>query len=251
MIQCVNWSEYLTEDVQKMFYEKESIVKSIEQTCAAFPEQYDCFDEYGNCIGYFRLRYGYFEVSCPDYGFNSVCVYQSKPNGYGYFTEEERAIELDNGISAIDYYYEEIVKSIDCTTINMTTEDEEDTEIYFIKHPEDTPIEEILQDLYYYQKSNMLQFEAMRIREKGPVLGFKDACMKIIKLHRLQRTKELPEANGADGISDENMEREIKFIKDSTEFMSKIDTVCWLFGKTTEDFVSIFRESCKKGWNSL
>ena len=64
-------------------------------TCAACPEQYDLFLNKQR-VGYFRLRHGYFYVSCPD-----VDVYDSYPKGDGLFEYDEREEELMNGINAV------------------------------------------------------------------------------------------------------------------------------------------------------
>lgn len=40
----------------------------LEQTCAACPEQYDAYARGLVQVGYLRLRWGSFTVSCPDYG---------------------------------------------------------------------------------------------------------------------------------------------------------------------------------------
>lgn len=49
--------------------------KDIEliQTCSAFPEQYDAKLD-GEEVGYLRLRWGYFTVTCP--GVRGIVVYE-------------------------------------------------------------------------------------------------------------------------------------------------------------------------------
>lgn len=70
----------------------------LERTCSAFPEQYDAFAGEKH-VGYLRLRYGGFSVSFPDV--SGDCIYYTEPEGYGYFTAEEREHFL--GIYILDY----------------------------------------------------------------------------------------------------------------------------------------------------
>ena len=71
----------------------------LEQTCSACPEQYDVYLD-GKQVGYLRLRHGHFTAEVPDAGGEEV--YESKPDGDGLFTFEEREGELTKAIEAID-----------------------------------------------------------------------------------------------------------------------------------------------------
>jgi len=69
------------------------------KTCGACPEQYDAFDEKGNQVGYLRLRHGYFSVSFPDVG--GETIYEAYPQGDGLFEYEERDRYLSLAVNAI------------------------------------------------------------------------------------------------------------------------------------------------------
>src|SRR5437660_8199656 len=58
--------------------DRRPVVVRLEQTCFAYPEQYDAFigDEK---VGYLRLRHGHFRVECPD-AFAEM-VYEASPSG--------------------------------------------------------------------------------------------------------------------------------------------------------------------------
>ena len=175
-------------------------------------------------------------------------MYATDTQGHGNFAAEERVGELSNAIDAIDYFYKEIHQ---CIRKVDGEEDEDGNDIYEIKDPENVTMRDILERLYYYQQCNMLPFQVKEVHEKGPVIGFNDACMKIIKDYRLRRGKYFPEANGADGISKEHMEAEILFLYDDPKWNSMITNICWLFDKKFDDFTKVFKNACEKGWNSL
>lgn len=72
----------------------------LEQTCSAYPEQYDAFikdafvkegSEYKQ-IGYLRLRHGYFSVEYPTCG--GELVYEAETDGDGMFEDDERDLHL-------------------------------------------------------------------------------------------------------------------------------------------------------------
>lgn len=73
------------------------------QTCEACPEQYDAFVAGTHMqVGYLRLRWGYFTVTCPDVGGEEV--YEAEVgNGYtgSFESDEQRAEQLDNAKAAI------------------------------------------------------------------------------------------------------------------------------------------------------
>ena len=84
------------------WYQRGSRVKpsdiELRLTCYACPEQYDAFYA-GVMVGYLRLRWGYFSVTCPD-----VCgevVYSAEPEGHGEFCEHERERYLSEARAAI------------------------------------------------------------------------------------------------------------------------------------------------------
>lgn len=54
------------------------------QTNDGFPEQYDAYDAENRIIGYIRLRWGYFSVTCPDCEGEEVLC-DSSVNGWGFF----------------------------------------------------------------------------------------------------------------------------------------------------------------------
>lgn len=65
----------------------------LELTCDAFPEQYDARFA-GVQVGYLRLRWGNFTVTCPDVGGTEV-LYVQPEEGFGDFaTDEERTYYL-------------------------------------------------------------------------------------------------------------------------------------------------------------
>ena len=80
---------------------------TLKCTCPACPEQYDVFtrDEQQDeqCVGYLRLRHGYFRADVPYCG--GETVYESQPRGDGIFDEDERIPELTNAIKAIADWY--------------------------------------------------------------------------------------------------------------------------------------------------
>lgn len=73
---------------------------TLEQTCAACPEQYDCFDKNHNLVGYLRLRHGYFYAKYPDV--SGKLVYEANTKGDGIFEEGERDYYLNQAILFID-----------------------------------------------------------------------------------------------------------------------------------------------------
>lgn len=119
--------------------------------------------------------------------------------------------------------------------------------------------------LYAYEESNFTPSEVAGIRRQGQVLGYKQALLAIIKDHRMVRGKFFPEANGRDGISDEHVESEVEYFKENYKQLREyyrngigsfvlplaVIVINHLYGKKFEDFEAIFREYCKKGWNSL
>lgn len=72
------------------------------QTCGACPEQYEYLIN-GKRAGYLRLRHGYFYAAFPDVG--GKVVYESYPKGDGVFYPDERVLELDNAIGALNKAY--------------------------------------------------------------------------------------------------------------------------------------------------
>ena len=52
-----------------------------KQTCEACPEQYNVFNEEGNQVAYFRLRWGHFRVDTPDCGGETIYECDTKGNG--------------------------------------------------------------------------------------------------------------------------------------------------------------------------
>ena len=68
------------------------------QTCGACPEQYDVFQG-KRCIGYLRLRHGYFEAHYG--GVRGPVVYSAETRGDGMFEDDERKYHLDKAKSAI------------------------------------------------------------------------------------------------------------------------------------------------------
>lgn len=76
---------------------------TLYQTCGACPEQYDLVDNKGNCVAYFRLRYGYFSVECPDIG--GKLVYDAHPDGDGCFMPYERKSYIESAIDAVKKHY--------------------------------------------------------------------------------------------------------------------------------------------------
>ncbi len=83
-----------------MKQQDEQIVDGLKfvMTCSEFPEQYDVFDG-DNQVGYVRMRYGNFSVSCPDAG--DCLVVNRGMLGYGAFEDDERELCLKEAASAI------------------------------------------------------------------------------------------------------------------------------------------------------
>ena len=67
--------------------------------CEACPEQWEAYDQYGNHVGYLRLRHGRFTVECPDVG--GDLVLDERPNGDGMFEDHERKSYLEWAVSCI------------------------------------------------------------------------------------------------------------------------------------------------------
>jgi len=70
----------------------------LQQTCSACPEQYNVSID-GNCIGYLRLRHGYFYAESPGPG--GTRVFESQPRGDGSFEFDEREHHLTLAVHAI------------------------------------------------------------------------------------------------------------------------------------------------------
>lgn len=242
--------EILTDDLKDFFARKSSIVKVIELTCRWCPEQYDCFDEFGNQVAYLRLRHGVFSVECPDCGIgSSTCVYENWEDitGDGSFdSDQERIEQLNCALNSIDYYYFHTVKTIRRVAING----EEDYR--YEKIDQKYTDQEMMETLYEYQKSNFMPEEVNTIRRKGPTIGYREAVKRVLRDHRLTRRNMFPEENGADGLNDEHIEHELEFFKTTVDGLGgMIKTINWLFHKRFEDFEVIFREYAKKGTNAL
>lgn len=239
--------DMLTDGFKEVLKDMRSIIKTIVLTCDICPEQYDCFDEYGNQIAYFRLRHGCFTVECPDCvtGFTVYSNEDTKGDGC-FYDDDERTREFIHAINAVNQFYE----SRHFITRTIAPEESENDFIYKIK--DGVEMHEVLEALFYYQKSNFFPREVIELRSKGPVLGYRDALHKIIKKHRLQRNRMFPEANGRDGLSEDHIEHEVEFFKTTIDGLGgMVKNVNELYDKKFEDFEEYFRESCKKGWNSL
>lgn len=72
------------------------------QTCGACPEQYDVYLD-ADCIGYMRLRHGYFRAEYRD-----TTVYTCSPKGDGCFKDDERVKYLNEACRAIIKAHENI-----------------------------------------------------------------------------------------------------------------------------------------------
>lgn len=243
--------DILTDDLKEFFNNSHGIVKTIELTCRWCPEQYDCFDEYGNQVAYLRLRHGVFTVECPDCGIGtSTCVYENWEDitGDGDFgSDEERISQLECAFNAIDYYYSHTVK-----TIRRIASESEDEDYKYEKIDSEYTDQEMMETLYAYQKSNFMPDEVLSIRHKGHAIGYKEAVKKVLREHRLIRHNMFPEENGADGLNEEHIEHELEFFKTTIDGLGgQIKTINWLFNKNFKDFETIFREYATKGTNSL
>lgn len=71
-------------------------------TCRSCPEQYDVFLN-GRPVGYMRLRWGNFTVTCPDV--DGTEVYDRCTHGNGSFEDDERMEQLIAGVQAITKYH--------------------------------------------------------------------------------------------------------------------------------------------------
>jgi len=63
-----------------------------------FPEQYDVLYD-GKTVGYLRLRWGNFTVTCPNVG--GEVVLEAEPDGHGCFEDDERPYYLDCALNAV------------------------------------------------------------------------------------------------------------------------------------------------------
>jgi len=59
------------------------------ETCGACPEQYDAMLD-GKCVGYLRLRWGWFTVTCPYVGGKVVYEKQTGDGLAGMFEDDEQ-----------------------------------------------------------------------------------------------------------------------------------------------------------------
>lgn len=103
-----NFEEWYSSALQKSLDGVDSIIKEIKQTSAAFPEQYELFDEHNDQIGYIRIRHGEFTVWAPDL-FKDLLLKEQLEVCFGmgnFRTEEERIEKLKEAIDFINGYYE-------------------------------------------------------------------------------------------------------------------------------------------------
>lgn len=77
------------------------------QTCAMCPEQYDAVDEFGNIVGYLRMRWGWFLVYCPDVDTDATVYEHQYQNAYlGAFpSNSERKKHLRRAKAAIALWW--------------------------------------------------------------------------------------------------------------------------------------------------
>lgn len=71
----------------------------LEKTCGACPEQYDVWLN-DDCIGYLRLRHGFFYADYVFRGANKT-VYQAYPRGDGIFEYDEREKYLRKAVKKL------------------------------------------------------------------------------------------------------------------------------------------------------
>ena len=103
------YSEYLGHPMVKSLLEQteSKFIDSIEETCSASPEQYECFDKNGHQVAYLRLRWGEFSVCCPEALGTRILV--GNPNGQCCFdNDEERVDYLKEAFENIEEYYNNI-----------------------------------------------------------------------------------------------------------------------------------------------
>lgn len=84
-------------------------IYNLIMTCDCYPEQYDLLSIYDmSTKAYFRLRWGYFTVECPDCCGDRVYSYDINGNGCeGCFSnKEEREREITNALIKVVEYYE-------------------------------------------------------------------------------------------------------------------------------------------------
>lgn len=88
--------------------------KLFVMTCCACPEQYDVFNKNNEKVGYVRLRWGRFTVSCP--GPHDELVYSAESGGNldgCFYDSDERVYQLLMAAKAIDAW-EERKKQCQC-----------------------------------------------------------------------------------------------------------------------------------------
>lgn len=251
-LKCFNPANYgLNEETitsfMKMLEEKNSIIKTIVQTCTSSPEQYDCFDEYDNQVAYFRLRYSMFTVDCPNYKImRPTEVFSTEEvKGFEKFQPEERVDWISKAIDAVDHYYNEDTRFI-CVAMKNEGKD-----IYGINGA-NISTQKVYEKLHMYEETHFLPWEVMQLRMRGPAITYKEAIVKLIKEHRYKRGSHFPEANGRDGLSDEHIEIELEYFKTTIDGLGGyLRAINWLYGKTFEEFEEIFCEKSKEGWNAL
>lgn len=76
------------------------------QTCSACPEQYEVIDHQGEKKAYLRLRWGYFQVTCPWVGGDVVFEHTFEGDGWkGCFDSDEREEFLRDAVNAVENYW--------------------------------------------------------------------------------------------------------------------------------------------------
>ena len=77
------------------------------KTCDACPEQYDVINpDTDVMLGYIRLRWGRFRVTCPDFGGEEVICEQISDDPIGIFPDEHRDQYLARALNAISKWHE-------------------------------------------------------------------------------------------------------------------------------------------------
>lgn len=80
---------------------------TLVQTCVSCPEQYEVVDHQGEVKAYLRLRWGHFEVTCPDVAGQTVFSHTWEGDLYkgAFDTDEERRTMLAAAVDAADDWW--------------------------------------------------------------------------------------------------------------------------------------------------
>lgn len=233
--------------LEEMLKSKEGVITSIIMTDSELLEEYKCMDEYGNTLATMILSDHIFTVICSDYASTDFIPYENDHiKGSEKFYDDERVEQLSIAIDRINEWYDG-GKLIQCIPDTPESDSYDPKNIYRLRM--NLTDRDIWHKLYLYEKSNLLPEDVMDIRKKGPIVGYRECCLKIIKLHRQMRCKYIPGADTS-GLTPEQLEQELNWLKNINMqwpncIMARVSIVNWLFEKQFDDFEEVFIEYSK------